>query len=254
MQDTPAMIYLHKILPLIVSPLGLIFLLLALALLIRKFWPVSVALLSLFICSVPLAANSVWKHLESNYPYKAIHEVETTQAVVVLGGMVSAFNDKDGYVLSWGDPDRFFAGIDLIKANKAAKIIFTRGKLPWSDQPPEGELLRIKAIEMGLSDSQIELTDVVANTAEEALAVKKLCDSLNVEKVILVTSSFHMPRAKLLFDAVGLQTFPFATDFRANKKDLNWRAFIPNADAFRMTSAAIREIGGLWYYNLTIRL
>jgi uncharacterized SAM-binding protein YcdF (DUF218 family) len=244
------MIYLHKLLPLIVSPLGLLISLMLLALVLRRQWPVYWALVILLICSFPLTARSIWVGLESEYQYQPPTTVPQADAVLVLSGMLDGFETEDGYVTEWGDPDRFFVGLQLVKLGKADRLIFTRGQMPWSDSPPEGELLKQKAVEMGISPQQILLTSIVSNTAEEASAVKELMAEYGVSKIILVTSSFHLPRAKLLFDQAGVVTYPYPTDFKASSKDVTWLHFIPSADAFRNTSSGIREYIGRLYYWL----
>ena len=244
------MIYLHKLLPLIVSPLGLLIALMLLALVFRRQWPVYVALMVLLVCSFPLTARSIWVGLESEYQYQPPTRVPQADAVLVLSGMLGGFETEDGYVTEWGDPDRFFVGLQLVKLGKADRLIFTRGQMPWSDSPPEGELLKQKALEMGISPQQILLTSIVSNTAEEASAVKGLMAEYGLNKIILVTSSFHLPRAKLLFDRAEVETYPYPTDFKAASRDITWLHFIPSADAFRDTSSGIREYIGRLYYWL----
>ena len=244
------MIYLHKLLPLIVSPLGLLISLMLLALLLRRQWPVYSALLIVLVCSFPLTARSIWVGLESEYQYQSPTTLSKADAVLVLSGMLGGFETEDGYVTEWGDPDRFFVGVQLVKLGKADRLIFTRGQMPWSESPPEGEMLKQQALEMGVSPEQILLTSIVSNTAEESLAVKELMAEYGLTKIILVTSSFHLPRAKLLFDKAGVDTFPYPTDFKATSRDVTWLHFIPSADAFRNTSSGIREYIGRFYYWL----
>ena len=244
------MIYLHKLLPLIVSPLGLLISLMLLAILLRRQWPVYWALLILLVCSFPLTARSIWVGLESEYQYQPPTTLPKADAVLVLSGMLRGFETQDGYVTEWGDPDRFFVGLQLVKLGKADRLIFTRGQMPWSDSPPEGEILKQKALEMGISSDRILLTSIVSNTAEESLAVKDLMAEYGLTKIILVTSSFHLPRAKLLFDKAGVDTYPYPTDFKAASRDVTWLHFIPSADAFRDTSYGIREYIGRFYYWL----
>lgn len=244
------MIYLHKLLPLIVSPLGLLISLMLLALLLRRQWPMYWTLLILLVCSFPLTARSVWVGLESEYQYQPPTTLPKADAVLVLSGMLGGFETQDGYVTEWGDPDRFFVGLQLVKLGKADRLIFTRGQMPWSDSPPEGEILKQKALEMGISSDRILLTSIVSNTAEESLAVKDLMAEYGLTKIILVTSSFHLPRAKLLFDKAGVDTYPYPTDFKAASRDVTWLHFIPSADAFSDTSNGIREYIGRFYYWL----
>jgi uncharacterized SAM-binding protein YcdF (DUF218 family) len=114
--------------------------------------------------------------------------------------MLSLFEHSGTLHVEWEDPDRFFAGIDVLKSGKAPILIFTRGKMPWSNLPDEGELLKAKAVKLGINESQILLSGTVANTADEAAAVAQLMKMHQTKRILLITSSFHMPRAKLLFD------------------------------------------------------
>lgn len=243
------MIYLHKLLPLIVSPLGLLLALMLLSIILRRIWPTYLVLVLIVVFSFPMTSHLIWKGLESSYPYKHIGQIGQHDAIVVLSGMLGGFESDHGFITEWGDPDRFFTGINLIKSKKADYLVFTRGQVPWSNFPPEGEQLRLKALEMGVADSQILLTGVVANTADEADQVKNLMDQNGFESILLVTSSFHMSRSKLLFDKAGIVSEAYPTDFRANGR-LSWLSFIPSAEAFENTSSGIREYIGRLYYWL----
>lgn len=244
------MIYLHKLLPLIVSPLGIVIALLVLALVVKKQWPVHVAIFTLLVCALPLTAQTLWISLESDYEYQPISRVPKADAVVVLSGMLGGFESDDGYVTDWGDPDRFFAGVQLVKSGKSDFLIFTRGQMPWNKITPEGEILKEKAMELGVSSNKMLLTSIVSNTAQEALAVKQLMDENGLDDIILVTSSFHLPRAKMLFDHAGIRTYFYPTDFKAIGRNLDWLSFIPSASAFVRTSDGIREFIGRAYYRI----
>ena len=244
------MIYIHKAFPLVISPLGLLVALLLLGIFLRRFWPFYLVLIFTLIFSWPPTARLIWRNLESTYPYQHIDRVEQADAVVVLSGMLGMFETEYGYVAEWGGAtDRFFAGIDLIQAGKADKLIFTRGQMPWSDGPPEGEVLRLKALNMGVPEANILLTGKAANTADEATQVKKLLQQEGLDHIILVTSSFHMPRSKLLFDNAGINNVAYPTDFQANATT-NWLDMIPSAQAFSATSSGLREYIGRMYYWL----
>ena len=109
--------------------------------------------------------------------------------------------DGEEYI-EWGDPNRFFAGITLMKAGKATNLIFTGAKMPWGDSSrTEGAALVDYAAEYGIPYGHIFVSRLVANTAYKAVAVKKMALGNNI---ILVTSAFHMPRAQILFEKEGL--------------------------------------------------
>ena len=153
------MIYLHKFLPLIVSPLGLVCLLLLIGLWWRQIKWIALALVFLLICSLPLTSFLIWKGLEAEHPYKSVEALKNQQAVVVLSGMLDGFKAEEERATQWNDADRFFAGLQVLEAGKAESIISTRGKIPWMDLPPEGERFQALAIQMGVDPNRILLTE-----------------------------------------------------------------------------------------------
>jgi len=246
------MIYLHKLLPLMASPLGLVFFLIITGIYFRRWWIIILSCLVLILSSLPMTAQFIWKNLEKDYPPKALSEFSSYDAVVVLSGMLSPFEHNGKLQVEWGDPDRFFAGINILKAGKASTLIFTRGKMPWSSLPAEGELLRAKAIELGINESQILLSNIVANTEEEAEAVVQLMSDYGLKTIILITSSFHMPRAMQLFNKAGINVEAYSTDFRVSGTSVDWLDYLPSADGFRDTSNGILEYIGRVYYQLKL--
>jgi len=75
----------------------------------------------------------------------------------------------------------------------------------------------------------------------------------DIRDVTLVTSSFHMPRAVMIFEQAGVRVVPYPTDFRT-KADLDWTDWVPSANAFGGTSLGIREYIGRLYYWIRYRL
>ena len=244
------MLVLHKLLPMIVSPLGLVVGLLLLSVMFRRRTPIVLALGLLLISSLPLTANLIWKNLEADHPYQPIESVEPADAVVVLSGIRGGFIRTENRIIpQWGEAtDRFFAGVDLWRAEKAPLIVFTQAKMPWSELPPEGEQLAKRAIAMGIPESRILLTGTVTNTADEAREVRALMDFSGMRRVILITSSFHMPRAETLFRRAGVEVVPYPTDFRSTGVGADWRIFIPSAGGLNKSSEGIREYIGRLYY------
>jgi len=74
----------------------------------------------------------------------------------------------------------------------------------------------------------------------------------NFNSAILVTSSFHMPRAKKIFDKAGVVTEAHATDHKVTGSILSWLHFIPSAAGLQQTSSGIREYIGRLYYQLKL--
>jgi len=244
------MIYLHKILPLIASPLFLVFFLILFGAFLRSKKITFFGLLVLFFCSLPVISNNLIAYLEKDYTLQDASSINETDAIVVLSGMVTAIKTGETFKYEFGDGvDRVLSGMDLFNNNKAPLLIFTRGKLPWQLGLPEGEYLKEFAIKYGIPEEKILLTDNVQNTDEEAKSVKRLLNTNDAE-IILVTSAFHMPRAKKVFEAANIRIIPFAVDFNRSTKKTTLMDFIPTARSLSETSFFVREMIGRLYYSL----
>ncbi len=162
-------------------------------------------------------------------------------------------------IFEWNDPDRFLAGIDLFRAQRSNRLIFTGGVNPLkSDVTPEGDMYIQAAISMGLPKNNLYSTYPVFNTYQEAKAIKKLLNSeigSRRKDILLVTSAFHMKRAKKVFEREGFLVRPYPVDFNRSKNfkslvfdPLNW---LPSAKSLDRSSSAIREfIGRIFYRSL----
>ena len=245
-------IYVHKILPLLISPL---FLFIALSFFYSFTLRLKVLFLStvaISILSTPMTAQFLWGELESEYTLKTPKEIINSDAIVVLSGNASPMETEEGFIFQWADPDRFFGGIALFKAGKAPTLIFTGGQLPWNkgDQT-EGDYLKSEAISRGVPEDHILVTRAVQNTAQEADAVRALLDGEDT-KIILVTSAFHMPRAVSLFEAKQLIVNPYPVDFKSINGERTIMSFIPSTDGLNGTFEALRELIGRLYYRFKL--
>jgi uncharacterized SAM-binding protein YcdF (DUF218 family) len=244
------MIYLHKILPLLISPLFLVIFLLVLGLLLRSYRICFGAIVLLLTCSFPIFSNKLILYLEREYKLTGPANVEKADAIVVLSGMLRTIETNDGFRYEFGEAsDRIFAGIELFEEKKSPIIVLTRGKLPWSVGVFEGEYLRDLAIKMGIPENSILLTEPVLNTDQEAKSIKKIVSGSD-HSIILVTSAFHMSRAKKVFEATGIKVIPFPVDFLSSSHNSTIMDFIPSASGFNNTSFFVREMIGRAYYSI----
>ena len=243
------MIYLHKILPLLVSPLSIVLIIILIGTFFKSKKISLLGLLILIFCSLPIISNKLIFYLEKDYSLQSIKDVSKSDAIVVLSGMISTIKTKEKLSYEFnGSIDRILSGIDLIKKDKASFLILTNGKMPWSIGIPEGEYLKDFSIKYGIPEDKILLTDDVQNTDQEAKAVAKLLKT-NKANIILVTSAFHMPRAKKVFEAANIKVIPFAVDFKTPIKKITIMDFIPSANSLKDTSHFFREMIGRLYYN-----
>lgn len=244
------MIYLHKILPVLLSPIFLVCALVLAGLTGKRRWLAGLGVALLWVCASPWFSDPLFRVVEQHAVRQNAADMPQADAVVVLSGMLTAVPGSTGVAQEWGDPDRFFGGVELFAAGKAPKLVFTRGKLPWEvTEMAEGDVLRQFAVKQGVPAQAIVLTGLVENTQQEAAEVRRLFPSAGAT-VLLVTSAFHMPRAQVLFEAQGLRVIPFPVDFKVPERSTTVMDFLPEANALRLTDVAVREWIGRAYYWL----
>lgn len=245
---------LSKLLPLLILPLGLSLLLLLLGMLRRRRWPLFGALAILWVFSSGVVSQLLWRAVEAPWQRKAASSVPRADAIVVLSGSRHAAPGR-ARIIEWSDPDRFLAGVELFKADRAPRLLFTGGQSPLqAGLPPEGALYLKEAAGLGIPPSAMASTAPVVNTAEEASAIRALLTNAE-PRVLLVTSAFHMQRAQRLFERQGLEVIPFPVDFKARAAwaGSSWNdplLWVPTAGHLFSSSVALREMLGRLYYKI----
>lgn len=190
------------------------------------------------------------KQVEGEYEFGKFENQNKADAIVVLSGIMRIDEFENDYKIEWGDTDRFFKGIELYNFNKSNIIVFTGGKSPYNKtKKSEGDILKEYAIKFGVKEEDILITKEVLNTSDESYAVTDLIG--NKRTIILITSAFHMSRAKSLFEKQGHIVIPYKVDFKTPPK-LSWNLidFIASSGGLRKTEIALREVLGRLYYRI----
>ena len=113
----------------------------------------------------------------------------------------------------------------------------------------------------GVPMSALSFADVARNTEEEAREIGAKAKAEGEEKkirVLLVTSAWHMKRAKMMFEkyAPGLEVVAAPTDYEmhgAAENPVEFADFLPNADALLRNSYAMKEWVARFGYALLRR-
>ncbi|MGQ3684434.1 MAG: YdcF family protein [Candidatus Loosdrechtia sp.] len=245
------MIYLHKIIPVFLLPVGLTVLLVLTGLMLRRRVLCWIGLAVLWLSGTPVVANFAMRAAEGWQVREQITALPEADAIVVLSGFLTLAPGNPP-VSEWDDADRFFAGVELHKAGKAPLLVFTGGWSPWRPHAlPEGQVLIPYAMDMGVPRASLMTTGKVVNTAEEANAVADLFGG-EKKRILLVTSAFHMRRARLLFERAGFEVAPFPVDFQvAAERKVGLFNFLPGAKSLTRTETALRELYGMLFYRLS---
>ena len=166
--------------------------------------------------------------------------------IVVLGG---GHGDVPGLSatnkLSTSGLGRLAEGARLARALPDATVIVSG--------PAEGRgesharILARAAESLGLDARRIRLIESARDTEDEAQAVKA---TVGGEKVALVTSAWHMPRAAGLFRKAGVAVLPCPADYRGKPNpDFRWTDYSWDTDSLARSTFAVREfIGYGWVW------
>ena len=245
--------FLSKLLPFLILPLGfgLFFLIFNFKNATRK--KIFSVILFLWTFSIGFVADLLWKLVE--YPWQRIDDnhAPTADAIVVLSSGGIHHTPGEANIIEWNDPDRFFAGVSLFQKKKAPRLFFTGGRTPYeNNSKDEGTFYKEYAMTLGIPADAITTTGRVFNTATEAIAIRRNLNQKNsVSKILLITSAFHMQRAKKQFERQGLFVYPFPVDFQTSKFS-PWQSpaqWIPNSGSLNRSSKALRELLGRIVYR-----
>lgn len=258
-------VYLSKLLPTLVYPVGLAFLLLLLALIFQpsKKWRLTfliLALLALWIPGTPFPGAWMTRALETAYP--PLPKGEKAPVIVVLGGGTESHEYPRQDVEIGGAGDRILYAAQLYHDNVGEKILFGGAYyevLAGEKASIASEMANI-AERLGVDPEDILLQETSVNTAEEAVADAAILAELEVDKIILVTSATHMYRSVKLFEKQGLTVIPAPTDFGysdaewKNQMTLTWEKWytyiIPQSGNIRAYETALKEFIGIFIYRL----
>ena len=189
--------------------------------------------------------------LEERFPKPALPD--RIDGIVVLGGgFEGAINlARGGYELNSGG-DRMVETAILARRFPQAKIVVSGGNGSlFLDGEGDADTAPRLLEALGVAADRLTLEDKSRNTYENAVFSRDLVQPKPGETWLLVTSAFHMPRAKALFDKAGFATVPWPVDYRTSGKE-GIGFFRDNpADSLQATTMAIREWIGLFAYRLS---
>jgi uncharacterized SAM-binding protein YcdF (DUF218 family) len=251
-------LYLEKLLPILMYPIGLSLVLCLISLTspfarrsLASRLTVAVAIALLWISSMPVFADLITAMLEDQYPALPIASAPTVDVIVVLGGDIASPRGRLSEPELGERADRLFQAYALWRAGKAKVMLISGGELPWAEASrPEAEIVGQSLQTLGVPASAILVEGESRNTRENAVDSAALWREKGFHTGLLVTSAIHMPRAMATFRAVGLRLTPWPADFRADySQGYSLFDFLPDARALALTTLAAKEWIGLTVYN-----
>jgi uncharacterized SAM-binding protein YcdF (DUF218 family) len=256
-------VFLSKLLPIFVYPLGLTCVLLVVALVLLWFrprwtaFPVALALIVLLLSSNGWVSNALVRSLETqNIPPATLPQAD---AIVILGGSLRPISPPRTTVEVSEQGDRVLYAAYLYKRKKAPYIIASGGRVQWrGGGPSEASDMANLLTEIGIPRSAILLEPDSLNTYQNAVNTRQILQQRNLKRVLLVTSALHMPRSLAIFKKQGINAIPAPTDFLVTELLLDEpnssEGFIlnvlPEIDRTQRFTQALKEYIGFVIYRL----
>jgi len=210
------------------------------------------ALVILFVFSNPWLISKVMQAWE----VPAISSESILQPYdvgVVLGGSMRYYDQSLNRVVFSSSVDRLLQALQLYHDKKIKKILLSGGSGFVNFQEwKESGLISNVLLKSGVPESDIILENESRNTFENAkLTAEILKTHPYGNRVLLITSAFHMRRSLLCFEKVHLKVDPFSVDTRAaahiNTLD---KIIQPDAECLTQWDLLLHEWVGLVMYKV----
>lgn len=208
-------------------------------------WLCLACALLLYGISTPLAADLLLGPLQQQAPLTARQAAESgAKAIVVLSAESSVAPEYGGWTVGPLTLTRVRYGAWLHRLT-GLPVLVTGG--PGADGQPSMATAMRQALVEDFAVRDVWVEDQAATTAENAAFSAALLREHGVNRVLLVTSAWHMPRALRAFEQHGVEAVAAPTNFDI-PGDRGVLSLLPSARALQRSYYGLHEwIGGLVY-------
>jgi len=203
----------------------------------------------IWLLSIQPTANFLLYNLEHSH---FIPSNPTGDVIILLGcGQYPLAPDLTGM----GTPSeemliRIFTAYRLYKVLNIPVMILGYEVYDYNN-PDNISLIKRSLLDIGIPANKIIIEGASRDTMENAKNSKIICNNLGYKNPILVTSAYHMKRAVLCFNKVGLPILPIPASFKTEENCLyTWQSYLPQSEYLNMSSLAIKEYIGLIFYQI----
>ena len=203
----------------------------------------------LYLLSIAPTADLLVGPLESRYQQLSPERVPRMGTLVVLSGGASATSDLPlSSRLTPSSTKRVLEAVRLYDLMDQPTIVISGGSGNPFVEVSEAALMRELLLHLRIPDRRIVMEGTSSNTSENAAGVKRLPLK---PPLILITSASHMDRALKVFKGLGMTPLPAPCDYQARWSVDDPLRFLPSEGALAVSTAAIYEYMGTFWYRLT---
>ncbi len=132
------------------------------------------------------------------YREKNIPPAGEYDAIIVLGAQVKP-DGEPSLQLQW----RIDAAADAWKERNALLVVC--GAQGGNEPAPEAHVMRDELVKQGVPEEQILMDDQSFNTWQNIRNAVALLEGRGAQRVLIVTSDYHLPRAMAIAEDAGLE-------------------------------------------------
>jgi uncharacterized SAM-binding protein YcdF (DUF218 family) len=222
----------------------------------RVLWLRSAIVLLLALTN-PFLSNQAWQTWEAPLVPMRMVAHGAFDAAVLLTGIAAPDRPQTDRVFVVLGADRVFHTVQLWRQGSFAHIIISGGSGTLSGEHGRSEAAQLRQLllQSGVPDSAIVLEEKARNTRENAVYTAQLLAQRPAlaprQRLLLVTSAFHIRRATGCFQRAGISAMPFPASYTGEPQRWTLDAVIvPQAAAFYHWDRLIHEIAGYLTYRL----
>lgn len=206
-----------------------------------------VGFVSLWLLATPIVSSALHRSIEK-YPALSLSEAGDAQAIVVLGA--AHYDNAPEYN---GNPAPVARSLSRIHytAHLHRVIglpVMTTGGPMNRDQDIHAEVLAAALKVYGVKVTWSENRS--ATTWQNALFSAEILHPLDINNIIVVTHSYHMARARLLFELAGFKVIPAPTQLSTTFPLNRVMYWLPDTRSLDLSYHVIHEYLGLMWYSL----
>ena len=195
--------------------------------------------------SIAPISDAMIRSLESEY---GIPKDIKGDVIILLGRGV---RDKAPDLTGLGAPSDMYLTriVTAVRLQKRLHIpVIVSGAETSEDKILEDHIVKRFLVDLGISAEKIIIEDKSRDTFENVKFTKEICDRSGFTDPVLVTSAYHLKRAIMTFEKVGLNVKPLPAGFKSwPGKQYRWSSYLPGD--FLTASLAIKEYLGLLFYK-----
>lgn len=197
----------------------------------------------LALCATPAFAGWLQRGLERANPPRGAASYPRADAIVVLGGgEVPSFGNGWDDDLARVQSTRTGFALELYRAGRAPVMLL-------SGSEREASQMAQRLLQQGVPSTALLTENLSMTTYQNALYSAPILRQHQLQRILLVTSAMHIPRATATFRRQGFTVIPApAADPTAPAQ--TGSAWLPQHGALRQSGRCLREYIGLWVYRL----